>query len=566
MVIAVTLALAAVASAAELGRAGAASTRPDHMPAVPLSWPGGGNVLSPVLLRSAEDTGTSVISSGTRASGWSVPSTTVAKSEAPNFEPSACPVEFPAELTVDCGVVTVPNNRAAHGHVDRNGSVDRLPVAVIRAQTPNPKPDPIVYVTGGPSFNVFVDSFSAEFFSGLPFAQDRDFILYNQRGVGFAQPRLGCPEFDAARADAFPHDPTPDQYLDAVRACRQRLVAEGIDLSAYNVAEDAADLDDIRQALGYEQWNLYVLSAGGPAGLTAMRLYPQGIRSVIFDSPFSNLIKLRGPDFAAALNRTLEMVFSGCAANPACQTAYPNLRARFYDAVHALRRDPFVFDLPVEGGTTVRATVDGDGVLVDAAVCSGDPFCAQDLPGVLDTIAEGDVADVYPGEDVLTPEEPLDLFVSEGKTGVEWCHDLIAFEPNSELQRAARELPEWRAYLLTLRFNYVPTQTKEACKVWRAGRAKRAQHRPVISDIPTLMLAGEWDNIASPVLQQRITRTLSNSFYVEFPGTAHWTLGFDHFALGNDCPAEIFAAFVDAPMSAPDTSCTASLPEVDFTP
>jgi pimeloyl-ACP methyl ester carboxylesterase len=117
-----------------------------------------------------------------------------------------------------------------------------------------------------------------------------------------------------------------------------------------------------------------------------------------------------------------------------------------------------------------------------------------------------------------------------------------------------------------LRFNYIPTQTKEACKVWRAGRAKAPRHRPVSSDIPTIMLAGEWDSVVSPVLQEEITRTLSNSVYVEVPGTGHFTLAFDHFALGNDCPAEILAAFVDAPTSAPDTSCTASLPEIDFTP
>jgi hypothetical protein len=37
-----------------------------------------------------------------------------------------------------------------------------------------------VFVTGGPSFNE-IDPFLAQFLSGLPFAQDRDYILYNQR-------------------------------------------------------------------------------------------------------------------------------------------------------------------------------------------------------------------------------------------------------------------------------------------------------------------------------------------------------------------------------------------------
>jgi TAP-like protein len=145
-------------------------------------------------------------------------------------------------------------------------------------------------------------------------------------------------------------------------------------------------------------------------------------------------------------------------------------------------------------------------------------------------------------EDVISPDEPVDPVLSEGKSAAERCQDHIAFEPDSELQAAARELPEWRAHLLTLRFIYFPTLTKEACKVWRVQRASAAQHRPVTSDIPTLMLTGDWDGVVSPVSQRGITRTLPNSFYVELPGTGHFTLAFDHFEFGNDCPAEVMAA------------------------
>jgi len=128
-----------------------------------------------------------------------------------------------------------------------NGRTVRLPVAVVRTQSPTPAPDPIVYVTGGPNVNE-IDVGVAQFFPSLPFAANRDFILYNQRGVGFSDPRLGCHEFDDIRAATYPGSsgptgiPMPEQYLAAVGACRDRLLEQGIDLDAHNSAEDAADL------------------------------------------------------------------------------------------------------------------------------------------------------------------------------------------------------------------------------------------------------------------------------------------------------------------------------------
>ena len=507
--------------------------------------------VSPALRSSAASTG----GSGQVAARPTMLSS-VAKSQRPSsFERSACPIEFPPELTVDCGVLTAPENRRKD-----NGRAVLLPVAIIRAQTASPKPDPIVFVTGGPSFNE-IDPFLAEFLSGLPFAQDRDFILYNQRGVGFAEPRLGCPEFDTLRAATFPEGPSPRQWLDAVRACHDRLVREGVDLSAYNSAEDAGDLRDLRRALGYNQWNLHVLSAGGVIGLTVMRLYPRGIRSVILDSALGNRFKLRGPDVWGGQNRALEMVFAGCAADAACAAAYPNLRARFYDRVHALRADPVVVDLPVEGGGTFALTVDGDLLLAEASGCASDgPFCAPGLPGALDAAADGDIASFFGGF-TLAPDPPVDPFLAEGKTAVARCHDQIAFEPDSELRLAARELPEFRAHLLTLRFIYIPTQTKQACKLWRAGRAEPAQHRPVVSAIPTLVLTAKWDGIVWPPEGQRIASHLRNSFYFEFPGIAHGTLG-----APLDCPATIAAAFIDAPRTTPDAGCIATMPDLSFTP
>ncbi len=472
------------------------------------------------------------------------------------FQPAPCPVAFPGTLTVDCGVLTVPEN-----HMKPNGRTVQLPVAILRTDATHPKPDPLVYVTGGPSFNE-LDIFSAQFMHHLPASEGRDVILYNQRGVGYAKPNLGCPELDTVRARINPFA-TFDQWLDAVRACHDRLTGHGIDLASYDSEEDAADLNDLRLALGYDRWNLYVLSAGGEMGLTEMRLFPEGLRSVILDSAVSPLFEFRGPDSWRGLNRVLEMVFAGCAANQACASAYPKLRARFYRRVEALRQDPITVEIPVEGGGTAPLVVEGELLLDVAASCGGDPFCAPGLPGALDAAAHGDLG-VFFDDWVFAPEPPINGVVAEGKTMSYRCRGSIDFEPDSELQAAARELPEWRDHLLTLDYVY-PPGTREACKEWKVGRADAAQHDPAVSSIPTLVLTGKWDSVIWPVEAARIASTLDHSYLYEFPGIAHFTLAWATFG-PNDCPSVIAAEFIASPNAEPDSACIATMADVDFTP
>ena len=66
--------------------------------------------------------------------------------------------------------------------------------------------------------------------------------------------------------------------------CRERLEAEGLDLSAYNSVTSAQDLDNLGRTLGYEQWNLCGVSYGTRLALTAARDTPRGIRSMLLDS------------------------------------------------------------------------------------------------------------------------------------------------------------------------------------------------------------------------------------------------------------------------------------------
>jgi pimeloyl-ACP methyl ester carboxylesterase len=470
-----------------------------------------------------------------------------------------CPVELDAATPVDCAVLSVPERRSASPRLARR---IQLQVAILRAPTSHPEPDPVVFLAGGPSFNE-INPDTVDFVAGLPLAATRDVVLLNQRGVGFSQPHLGCPEIDQVSLDGFAVEPfagpSPALMMRGVAACRRRLVAEKVDLAAYDAEADAADLDALRAALGYRNWNLLAWSADGATALTAMRLFPQGLRSVILDSPVGNRWQQRGPGAVEALDRMLELVFAGCADEPSCDAAYPRLRARFYDRVAALQRRPVTIDLPVEAGGTDQAVVNGDLLLYFAACF--DPACAASSPATLDKAAKGDITGFMAAAlgGPLTPPFPNDPFVSEAKTAVLHCRDSIAFEPDSTLVRAARQRPLWAGVILDpLQYNYVPAQTREACRVWKVGRAKAIQHKPVRSPVPTLILAGRWDGVIAPLESERIGSYLTRDYRFEIPGAGHVVEFYDA------CPNEIATSFLSHPTRSPDASCLASLDDISF--
>ena len=71
---------------------------------------------------------------------------------------------------------------------------------------------------------------------------------------------------------------------DSLAACRDRLVDEGVDLNGYNTPQNAADLADLRVALGIDEWNLRGVSYGSALAIETIRSHPEGLHAVLLDS------------------------------------------------------------------------------------------------------------------------------------------------------------------------------------------------------------------------------------------------------------------------------------------
>ena len=253
----------------------------------------------------------------------------LARQNPANYQLTACPFAIPGGVAIECGMLTVPEDHA-------NPAGKQIQLAVARIYSSSglaAQPDPVLYLAGGPGDGALEE---VNTWVNYPIRQKRDIILLDQRGTGSSQPVLNCP---------------PMTSYDDVEACRAQLVGAGIDLSAYNSAQSAADIADLRVALGYRTWNLLGISYGTRLALAVMRDHPEGIRSVILDSVYPPQVN-DWEEFASDEANAFSTLFKACAAMPACNSAYPDLENAFYRTVAQLNSQPILYN-PSPGGDAV---------------------------------------------------------------------------------------------------------------------------------------------------------------------------------------------------------------------
>jgi pimeloyl-ACP methyl ester carboxylesterase len=473
--------------------------------------------------------------------------TAAPEARAASYEQAGCRFDVPPGAEVECGYLNVPERR------DRPDSrTIRLHVAIYKSSAASPAPDPVVYLEGGPGGDALKSVALGYDRRVVPFLEERDFIVFDQRGTGFSEPSLDCPELSALSYELLDDDlsveESTERYVAETLACRTRLGQEEIDFSAYNSVESAADLADLREALGYAEWNLYGISYGTRLALTAMREHPEGVRSVILDSAVP--LQSGEDETPGNIARAFEQLFEGCAASASCRAAYPDLESEFYELVDRLNEAPVTEPVvdPLDG-QRYTLLLNGDSLfgVVTQALYSTDLIVL--LPLAIHAAAtEVDYSLLARLAMIGTVQGQ---FISEGMFYSVRCHEEIAFTTEVELAAADDPFPELRGVFD--QSSYAPI-----CAAWGAGAADPVENQPVESDIPTLVLAGEYDPATPPEDGRIAAATLTNSTFLEFPGLGHGV------SADGGCPLNITLAFLRDPGAPPDASCIADMQGPSF--
>jgi pimeloyl-ACP methyl ester carboxylesterase len=469
----------------------------------------------------------------------------------PRFEKSECPFDVPKGRTVECGYLVVPENRHK-----LDSQTIRIAVAVFKAKTKMLITDAVIYLEGGPgghSLETARISFSNAF---APFAAKRDFIMFDQRGVGYSEPSLDCPEVTKAAYEGMTKRMTGEERianrLKGLQACRDRLAEEGIDLSAYNSQENAADVNDLRTVLGYKTFDLYGISYGTRLALTVMRDFPSGIRSVILDSIVPLQVDLYA-DIPANADRAFNVFFQGCLRNRQCNAAYPQLDKVFYGLVAKLNQKPVTISVrhPFTG-RKYNLLIDGDLMieLLYHALYSSRVIVY--LPKIISDASKGKYQLL---QEALGGSLVQHEYVSAGMYYSVQCAEEISFDTVEKLRAADKRFPKLgKAFDVESYYH--------ACRIWNVDSAPEIENKAVVIDktkkIPTLLLSGEYDPITPPRYAGLVAQTLPGSWQFQFPGVGHGV------SVGDACPYRVALAFFDKPTAKPEIGCMSTMSQPQF--
>ncbi|MBN1679859.1 MAG: alpha/beta fold hydrolase [Anaerolineae bacterium] len=459
----------------------------------------------------------------------------------PRFEPSACPFgDTPDDVT--CGYLVVPEDRA-----DPASPTIRLAVAILASRSDTPAPDPVIYLEGGPGGSPL--AFPEDYYD-LAIRDNRDLILFDQRGTGYSEPSLDCPEQDQLALDTLDDDLSPETdregMIETARACRDRLVADGVNLAAYNSAASAADIADLRSVLGIETWNLYGISYGTRLALTVMRDYPDGVRSVVLDSVYPPMVSGYSQLLPNA-KRAFDAFFAYCAGDPTCGAVFPDLGASLRELVTQLEADPVL--VPVThpfSGESYDLLFDGEELLNTTFNLFYYASLLGYYPALIRQAQGGNYSELA---NLAVFFAVIGEFIDEGMYYSVQCNEEISYDPVDDFLVTMDDYPDLALVVMSLADYAI-------CEEWGAGVGESFENEPVVSAIPTLVMSGEYDPITPPAWGRLVVETLSNGYAYEYPALSHGVT-FD-----SGCPVDMMLAFLDDPATAPDASCIDAMPDI----
>lgn len=412
----------------------------------------------------------------------------------------------------ECGTLRVFENRATS-----TGRAIDLAVAVVRATGRNPVPDPVFFLAGGPGGSALgMYPPLAGAFTSLNIKHD--IVLVDQRGTGKSA-ALDCPEPPGAAPDT-----TRGEAVLRLKACGESLVQRA-DLRQYTTAIAMDDLDDVRAALGYEKIDLYGSSYGTRAALVYLRRHEGHVRAVALDG-------VAPPDWAVGATtgrdgqRAMNLVFARCAADAACNEAFPNLPAALTALMSAHEKPETVVVPHPTSAKAVSLPFGRYGIASTLHTLSYTSESAALLPLLVSSASA--TSDLRPlaAQALMIPEM---LRLSEGAYFSVICSEDAPYFDDATLaadNAGSYGGSEWGR------------TTLDVCAGWPRATLAAADRAPVASNVPVLLLSGEQDPVTPPSNATAAAQTLPNSLHVTVPGQGHG-------AIVSSCARRILNDFVD---------------------
>ncbi|MGL6159807.1 alpha/beta fold hydrolase [Microbulbifer sp.] len=454
--------------------------------------------------------------------------------------------------TTQCYMMEVPENYAKP-----EGRKIQFPVVRFHATEADPAKLPLLHLgAGGPGASLGLEPENASEwlwanYADMTVEDGRDLIVMDPRGTGMAKPRLSCDEFIEDAETAFQRDLSPEEearvFTYSMERCYSRL-SKIADLSQYNSAIVAQDVEALRRQLGVEKLNLYGVSYSSRYALTVARDYPQSVRALVLNSAvFPEIIYTQqlAKDTLEAYQRGL----AHCRDDKLCNSRYPDLGRRLEALVQDLDEKPLT--VPVKHMYSQEEypfvlTSQRLLRLLFQALYNEDFY--GELPLVIDAL-ENRNSEHEPTQAAIVSFMNIILDPNFGDAaGVShFCYEEAPFV---DFDKALKRAAESGVLGGTVRTDLELLQMQ--CRIWAIPSAPLAESQAVETRVPILLLHGGLDPVLSAEDADRARRSLPNHQWLLFPKLAHDVIS------ASDCAEMAAARFLDSPseeLSEPVSQC-----------
>jgi pimeloyl-ACP methyl ester carboxylesterase len=481
------------------------------------------------------------------------PVTTTA--DEPRFEPlEQCFAEPPAELEsaldMDCGYVIVPEARDGHGGRTLKLGIMRLNSGHGTAHTP------LFMLAGGPGQAQITNDMLLLFQPQLlgKVLDTRDVVLLEQRGTRNTNTWLDCPAGNSAAWAAHEQGLSEAEAYDLeyriLQECLARFEAQGVDLDNYNSVENAADVDAVRQALGYERILYYGASYGAQLGQHLMRDFPDSLEAVVLDGANSLSRRSWVEDRALDAQWGIDNLARLCQADPVCRDTY-DIPALVEAALAVFDAGPIAYSYsdPADPALVVEGVLTAEDLAGLIYELQGSVYGAFGLPFLLADLAAGGVEQT---REALGSIKGVKVIESRGATGGGMAMLMHAAMVCSDdpVRSVDEVITDGVGTYAALFGRMVGEEYTALCSLVNVEALPDSTDVNVHTDIPVLLLAGDLD-VATPAFRSElVAEALPDGRLMVFPGRTHVQLG-----SVNRCAFDILGQFLADPAATLDTSC-----------
>ncbi len=418
-----------------------------------------------------------------------------------------------------------------------------LPVVVYKDYSFGHKPDPVIFINGGPGSSSWLDEDNWSYYVDL-LDWKRDFIVFDHRGTGMSTPKPECQPLFDYYYDSLIKNMSAKQEVRTTYSktakCYRDLIREGHNFKMYSTFHSTQDVQDILEVMNYSEWNLYGTSYGTRVALEVMRKNPDNVRSVVLDSVYPS-DKHALQSWPELYSNTMETIFQYCKSDEKCNANYPDLESLFKKAMKNLKRTPVkvhLTDYYSDGALDVYVNDFRFATALYMAMYN--PTLLKSMPEAIDGAAYGSTFSMKPiviaYADFILDETFNDVVYFSVE-----CNDTNLI--SEEMYRIeTRRFPKYKSYY-KYDWQYNP------CRAWQTGSNQKISTKKVKSDIPTLILSGKNDPVTPWQWAKQVDNSLYNSYHYIFANAAHDVLG------SNDCAVQISQEFLNNPQKKQQAAC-----------